>query len=663
MDTIINFFLHIIRKLSFLPKEPPCNQKNLPYFFACCSLYNIGKDQVPAANSGGIIFMEHAQVYFMEVDRLKRQYWIGGFLALLIVAAVSFGMWCSQVSASQHVDPAISQFAVDYTVEPVDFAGKLATVTIQLTPEKLSADRTLYLDASAVDGSKPKCTGSDGAELTLNDLGSVWEIGPLPEGCETLSFTYDVKLGERNGEDFQVEGNLYEDLMVFQGKKVLMIPWFDSDNAPYMDRYISRVSFRLQNNPGWSAIMPFAETNGAEAFFQLDKPTWYDFYDISNSSFCFGSFEPLNLSAAGGTGTLYLDKSIDNSADVNDLSTVVSFYNYYAGVFGEGLSDMPLVLLRSAEDGESVILGGVGGKSAAISLSMLTPGECQTMSRTIYHAFFDSKIYARNLHFMPNQWLYKGLESYYLDDSASALPLELKERYGIEVQDDMNRKYMKYLFFSLKDPILASLSSDQEDSMVSAQQDFYYNVKVPLILHTIEKYAGQDKPNALLRYLQEQTPRQDINVSKLMKDLLGKDEMAVRAYFSGSSYIPNYWDFSAQDINQESTVELLSSYEDLLSELYQEQYVDYPYDPVFLINIDTLNKEIADRKLSFSSPEMEAIVKDYSETVYLLLMQNALRASLCGIEDPGAAGVKAELNSLKNGQKWTDYVSKVGYAK
>ena len=108
---------------------------------------------------------------------------------------------------------------------------------------------------------------------------------------------------------------------------------------------------------------------------------------------------------------------------------------------------------------------------------------------------------------------------------------------------------------------------------------------------------------------------------------------------------------------------MLSSYEDALSELYQLQYVDYPYDPVFLINTDALNKEIADRKLSFSSPEMEAIVKDYSETVYLLLMQNALRADLCGIEDPGAAGVKAELNSLENGQKWADYVSKVGYAK
>ena len=41
-------------------------------------------------------------------------------------------------------------------------------------------------------------------------------------------------------------------------------------------------------------------------------------------------------------------------------------------------------------------------------------------------------------------------------------------------------------------------------------------------------------------------------------------------------------------------------------------------------------------------------------------MQNALRADLCGIEDPGAAGVKTELNSQENGQIWADYVTSVG---
>ena len=81
---------------------------------------------------------------------------------------------------------------------------------------------------------------------------------------------------------------------------------------------------------------------------------------------------------------------------------------------------------------------------------------------------------------------------------------------------------------------------------------------------------------------------------------------------------------------------------------------------MFLIKTDRLYQEIEERDLSFATPEVEQLVKDYSETLYLLLMQNALRADLCGIDDPGAAGVKTELNSQENGQIWADYVASVG---
>ena len=72
-----------------------------------------------------------------------------------------------------------------------------------------------------------------------------------------------------------------------------------------------------------------------------------------------------------------------------------------------------------------------------------------------------------------------------------------------------------------------------------------------------------------------------------------------------------------------------------LSTLFDQQYVLYPYDPVFLIKTDRLYQEIEERDLSFATPEVEQLVKDYSETLYLLLMQNALRADLCGIRRPG----------------------------
>ncbi len=590
---------------------------------------------------------------------MKKNLLIGGCAALVLVALSAFGLWHTQGDASYHMDSDLAQFGVSYTVEPTDIESKIVSVSIELTPDKLSPDRMFYLDIGEVEASEPVCTDADGTEIALNNLGSAWEIGPVSEDCESVVFQYDVKLGENTGVDFQVDGDLYEDLLAFQGKKVLMMPLFDSNNLTHMEKYISSVSFQLAGGSDWNAIIPFAPANSSEKSFQLERPTWYDYYDLINSSYCFGSFEPLNLSSGGENAVFYLDSAIRESAELNDLSMVISFYNYYTGVFGSNL-DKPVVLLRTNEDGESTILSGVGGQSAAISLSMYTPDACQTMSRTLYHAFFDSKVHARNLHYQPNEWLYRGLGDRYVNASAEALPQELKDLYGIQVQDDLNTRYMKYLFISLKDPVMASLSSDMEGSMAAGQEDFYFNVKVPLILETIESFTSQKQENALLHYLMEQPQRQDVNISRLMQDLLGDNEEMVRAYFSGTSFIPNYWNLSAQDWSAEDTVNLLAGYEDTLSTLFDQQYVLYPYDPVFLIKTDRLNQEIEERDLSFATPEVEQLVKDYSETLYLLLMQNALRADLCGIDDPGAAGVKTELNSQENGQIWADYVASVG---
>lgn len=590
---------------------------------------------------------------------MKKNLLIGGCAALVLVALSAFGLWHTQGDASYHMDSDLAQFGVSYTVEPTDIESKIVSVSIELTPDKLSPDRMFYLDIGEVEASEPVCTDADGTEIALNNLGSAWEIGPVSEDCESVVFQYDVKLGENTGVDFQVDGDLYEDLLAFQGKKVLMMPLFDSNNLTHMEKYISSVSFQLAGGSDWNAIIPFAPANSSEKSFQLERPTWYDYYDLINSSYCFGSFEPLNLSSGGENAVFYLDSAIRESAELNDLSMVISFYNYYTGVFGSNL-DKPVVLLRTNEDGESIILSGVGGQSAAISLSMYTPDACQTMSRTLYHAFFDSKVHARNLHYQPNEWLYRGLGDRYVNASAEALPQELKDLYGIQVQDDLNTRYMKYLFISLKDPVMASLSSDMEGSMAAGQEDFYFNVKVPLILETIESFTSQKQENALLHYLMEQPQRQDVNISRLMQDLLGDNEEMVRAYFSGTSFIPNYWNLSAQNWSAEDTVNLLAGYEDTLSTLFDQQYVLYPYDPVFLIKTDRLNQEIEERDLSFATPEVEQLVKDYSETLYLLLMQNALRADLCGIDDPGAAGVKTELNSQENGQIWADYVASVG---
>lgn len=181
-------------------------------------------------------------------DRRLRRIGFGGAVRVWPVAYAG--------DASYHMDPDLAQFGVSYTVEPTDIESKIVSVSIELTPDKLSPDRMFYLDIGEVEASEPVCTDADGTEIALNNLGSAWEIGPVSEDCESVVFQYDVKLGENTGVDFQVDGDLYEDLLAFQGKKVLMMPLFDSNNLTHMESTSAAFPSSLRGAPTGTPSSP-----------------------------------------------------------------------------------------------------------------------------------------------------------------------------------------------------------------------------------------------------------------------------------------------------------------------------------------------------------------------------------------------------------------------
>lgn len=588
---------------------------------------------------------------------MKRKAIVSCALAAAVAGAVSVGMY--QTSQASQVDAGISRFSVEYDVRPENIDGKLLSVNVQIKPVKLSAQKTVYLNNGNVSSSNPTCTDSSGKKVAASESDEVWEIGPIPENASYVNFNYTVKLGEGSPDDAQVNGFMASDLLAFQGKYVLMLPWLDSKDIEQTEKYITGVTFKMTGSQQWNTVMPFAEANSQEKTFQISAPTWYDFYDIGNSGYCFGSFSTLTASAEGKEITFYLDQGVKSTANPDDLNLVMAFYNYYAKAFGTGLQNYPIVLLRSDENGNA-ILGGVSGKTMALSLGMADADACQTMSRTIYHAFFDSLVTARNLRYQPALWLYDGLANYYVDASAQALSGKMQQKYGIALQDDTNRKYLRYLYLylSIEDPSMMSVSPDMEGKMTSIQEEFYFDTKVPLILGTIEKSAGQD---AVVHYLIRQKAHQDIDISGMMKDLLGANEPALRQYFSGASFIPDYWGLSGEAIGRQEILTELSAAENEIADFYQQQNTSYANEELQLIRGDVLEQEIKNRKLSFGSRATEDMVKKYSDTLYLLLMQNSLRANLCGIKDPGALGAKEKIYSEENTQKWLSYAEKAGY--
>ena len=108
-------------------------------------MYNIDKRNLPILSN---VYRYH--VFFIKLHRffarqlfggvtfMKKNLLIGGCAALVLVALSAFGLWHTQGDASYHMDSDLAQFGVSYTVEPTDIESKIVSVSIELTPDKLS---------------------------------------------------------------------------------------------------------------------------------------------------------------------------------------------------------------------------------------------------------------------------------------------------------------------------------------------------------------------------------------------------------------------------------------------------------------------------------------------------------------------------------------------
>lgn len=582
-------------------------------------------------------------------------------IVLLLLAV--WGIWY-YFTTRNFVDPHIGMFDVDYTVQPYNIEGKIIKVTVKLSPQKLSKERTFYLDNGAVKTSNPTCVDNKGNMVATEYLDGVWMIGPVELDTESVSFSYNVTLADKDLSRSTVSGDMYQDLLAFQGNVVLMFPWMDDQNLKQTEKYISSLSFQYDGEQNWQGILPFDQPLSDTLSFHLKNPTWYDLYDLSNSSFCFGTFQQLEYTTVdGNAANIYLDSALAGAMNADDALMLKSFIEYYNSIFGGNPKNCPIVLLRTSQDENSTILGGAGGRGAAISLEMRSPDDCQTLSRTLYHAFFDSNIHMRNLRYAPHLWLYEGLGNYYIDQSAEDLPANLKSAYGIQLQDSLRNKYLKYLYFSLKDPEFLAATADMEGQMSIERNAFYFDIKTPMLILTIETLAAQEGkgPHAIMQYLMAQEKNSDINVENMMKSILGNNEKLMLQYFSGAAYIPNYWNFSGDSMAQQEILDILNTEENKYNNMYMQRNLFYPYDPAAILPAELMEREIRDRNLHYNQPAVEELVRGFSTTLHQLLMQHALRANLCGIEDAGATGVRYELCTDENLTVWTTYLEQNGF--
>ena len=157
----------------------------------------------------------------------------------------------------------------------------------------------------------------------------------------------------------------------------------------------------------------------------------------------------------------------------------------------------------------------------------------------------------------------------------------------------------------------------------------------------------------------ERAGEKSISMGEFMLELLGQDEEKIRAYLAGDDIIPFLEPWAAkEDVIQ--IIEDLSQYNQMLTTLYYYEVPTYPYDPVIALNFKPVLDEAEKRKVKLSSDEIEEKIRYYSETLYCLLIQNALRADICGVEDLSEPDLFYKLNTEDNLKKWAEFINEVG---
>ena len=581
-------------------------------------------------------------------------------IVVLVVSAIIAVVLLNNSDPSQNDTATQSKFSIHYTVEASDDPYiKVLGVTIRMDIDKLSPEQMIYIYKSGILSPILSCVDDRGNDIVTNATSQLMSIGPIETSVKSVTMKYDVMVG-RSRNYVQCSGDFYSDLLVFSGENVLMTPYLNYSEQEKSEKYISSISFNLKADYDWKAIIPFREPLSDDFSFKVENPTWTTFSAITRSSYCFGQFSKQDMMG----NAVYFDEAIVDNVPYLSMEVMTKFLNYYTELFGELSSDAPLVLLRNSTENNAVILGGVGAKGAAISIEVNYADECQTLSSTLYHLFFDSKIKAPNLRYPPNLWLYNGLSNYHVVKSSIALSQAVKDLYSLTVIDDPEMAYLDYLYFSLKEPDFLQQNPSLENEMDEVQSMYYMDIKVPVMIDLIN-YAIADTSggNLITALLDMAGEEKNLNIDDFLKKKCGNYYEAVLRCFSGNSILPNYRNLKLDGkVSDEEITSHLDDTDARLTDLFSHghEYVGYYSFPLVILNPVKFQIDAEARGVRYSTDEIQAEVKGFSTLLNQYLMQYAMFAKLSGYDELTYENVK-KMYTEANASRWVEYCENLGY--
>jgi len=559
------------------------------------------------------------------------------------------------------------KYSLSYAVTADPSYGELK---IAMTAEikTLSADRFIHFYKGKTDAIYYDCIDGDGAEVPYYDNGDLLSVGPLDGKTKRFTINYDARIGPIS-DDWEyltyTQGSFFDDLLTFSGEYAFLLPFTDPELLDSFDKYIGGVSIEFNVPDDWDSIIPYNAPLSGSRSIRESKPTWDFFNSISKSAFCFGHFKRYDYGGILAYEQIYVDAAVADRIPQYTLDSLVSFLDYFSGVFGQNLTDVPVVLLRNHPYDNSVIVGGVGSRGSAVSMDMRFIDDFKVLSNVLFHTFFDSKIKPRNLRYVTGNWIYVGLADYYVNRSSELLSIEVKNSFDIARLETYEEKYLKYLYFSLKEPgFLALNPADEQLGMYSAQRDYYYGVKVPIMIdalnYMIEQKTG--RTDGFIKDLVDMgAGEKSIDLDDLLKKVCGDDYDTIKMYFAGHALVPNYRNLNIDYMYKEDIIDILDLAEQAFSYMFAADNAYYPYANVILLNEERFMAEANSRGIRYNTDEIQDEVRGFSSVLHRVLLQYAMWADIAGIGDITAPGIHSELFRSSAVNEWNALREEIGY--
>ena len=549
-------------------------------------------------------------------------------IVILLLTAIS-----SLLFLLFHTQP----YTLDYVVAPLSVNDQSIEVSVTLNNIRwhqkgqieLCKTKTAY-DITCYDNK-----GNDIGYLENDDF-----IVISTTNASSVKIIYKVRLGGVDKHGYR--GGLYDDMLVFDGEYVLMIPHVASTGIDEdIRKQISSVTISYEVPDSWIRVIPFIVTD-ANGMLMTEKtdPAGSDFYELLKACYAFGRFEEDVYEKDGIKLSLYIDSEYSPLDVELAQQGISSLYAYYYSLFGYAPPELSIVLLRQDPYDGAYLMGGNGSQVLGSTFNPGIARDWQLMGHRFFHSFYNVKGDPTDFLSPGRLWFYEGLSSYYENMSMDALPASIRDGLDLGSQNGLYSLFNRYVYMYIKDSYLRLTPLGEEEILqIPGLSEFLHYIQAPLVIKGIEdlSYAIYGSYDRMLRYIIGEKDSKISDLVDILTYAMNESAQVFAEYFIAGNELLPLW-YIANEV-EEDPDKVISDLNDIEYTLYTWLSLtdpDYPADIVFGKDLDSFVYAARDNNVHFASDETEDNILRSSFIVYAQLMKYALRAEVCGIafDDP-----------------------------